>query len=233
MVSTCSREVGVRVSDSELNLDARPLLSLVLSRMLGGAAGFTSMCVEHLPSPVTQAPSKVQLTYTGAQTSAEATAMSAVDGKGPLVCQTVKVYARSDGKTHDVFARVLSGTIKVWDQVRVLGPGYTPQNTEDSCVCEVNQLWVFNGRYRVMVNQVSAGNWVLIGGIDNGVTKTATIVSADDAPEDVCVFTPLVFNTRSTFKVAIEPVVPAELPKMLTGIRHINKTYVSVCMCSI
>lgn len=36
---------------------------------------------------------------------------------------------------------------------------------------------------------------------------------------------PLRFNTVSVNKVAVEPLIPSELPKMLEGIRKINKSY--------
>lgn len=36
---------------------------------------------------------------------------------------------------------------------------------------------------------------------------------------------PIRFNTHSVIKVACEPLLPSELPKMLDGIRKINKSY--------
>jgi U5 small nuclear ribonucleoprotein component len=43
--------------------------------------------------------------------------------------------------------------------------------------------------------------------------------------EDAYIFKPLRFPTAATLKVAIEPVNPSELPKMLDGLRKINKSY--------
>ncbi len=39
------------------------------------------------------------------------------------------------------------------------------------------------------------------------------------------IFHPLKFNTQSTIKIAVEPVNPSELPKMLDGLRKVNKSY--------
>lgn len=39
------------------------------------------------------------------------------------------------------------------------------------------------------------------------------------------IFKPLEFNTEAVVKVACEPLNPSELPKMLEGLRKINKTY--------
>jgi hypothetical protein len=39
------------------------------------------------------------------------------------------------------------------------------------------------------------------------------------------IFRPFKFNTNSVLKIAVEPVNPSELPKMLDGLRKINKSY--------
>jgi U5 small nuclear ribonucleoprotein component len=78
-------------------------------------------------------------------------------------------------------------------------------------------------RYNIEVNSIGAGNWVLIKGVDSSIAKTATLVSSNT--NDAYIFKPLKFNTISVMKIAVEPLNPAELPKMLEGIRKINKTY--------
>lgn len=135
-----------------------------------------------------------------------------------------KSYARPDGSAFDSFGRVYSGTVRVGDRVKVLAEGYTLDDQEDMSVQEVTRIWVMEGRYRVEVNRVTAGNWALFEGLDAGVTKTATITSLK-GNDSACIFRPLQFNTLSTMKVAIEPINPSELPKMLDGLRKINKTY--------
>ena len=42
------------------------------------------------------------------------------------------------------------------------------------------------------------------------------------------IFRPLKFNTTSVIKIAVEPVNPSELPKMLDGLRKVNKGYPSL-----
>lgn len=74
------------------------------------------------------------------------------------------------------------------------------------------------------MNRVPAGNWVLIEGIDQPIVKTATIVGVNESSE-LYIFRPLKFNTNSVIKIAVEPVNPSELPKMLGGLRKVNKSY--------
>ncbi len=79
-------------------------------------------------------------------------------------------------------------------------------------------------RYTIQVNRVPAGNWVLIEGVDQPIVKTATITEPT-GNEEAHIFKPLKFNTSSVIKIAVEPVNPSELPKMLDGLRKINKSY--------
>jgi len=88
----------------------------------------------------------------------------------------------------------------------------------------VSKLFVAEGRYNIEVSRVPAGNWVLIEGVDSAIVKSATIVgqTAESEPET---FRPLRFDNLSCIKIAVEPVNPSELPKMLDGLRKVNKTY--------
>ena len=91
-------------------------------------------------------------------------------------------------------------------------------------ILTVGRLWIYESRYMVEVNRVPAGNWVLIEGIDQPIVKTATITNSHPT-EDLYIFRPLKFNTQAVIKIAVEPVNPSELPKMLDGLRKVNKSY--------
>lgn len=43
--------------------------------------------------------------------------------------------------------------------------------------------------------------------------------------DSIEILKPIKMNTTSIIKVAIEPIIPSELPKMLDGIRMVDKTY--------
>jgi len=115
--------------------------------------------------------------------------------------------------------------LKEGQQVKVLGENYEVAGGEDMYVAKVEKLWIMQagGRYKVRINKLSAGNWVGIEGIDKGILKTATIVDIDDS--ETISFKRLDFNCESVIKIACEPLIPSELPKMLEGLRKINKSY--------
>lgn len=50
----------------------------------------------------------------------------------------------------------------------MLGEGFTLEEEEDLVVKNISKLWILQagGRYKIDVDMITAGNWVLIEGID-------------------------------------------------------------------
>lgn len=218
-------ELGVQLQNKDFHLDTRPLLKLILTQFFGNATGFVDMCVDHLPSPTDAARVKTEHIYTGPLDTEVASALVRCDTTGPLMVQVTKLYHKADLSAFDALGRVFSGTIRTGQRVKVLGEGYSMDNEEDMAEREITNLWVFEGRYRIPVKSAPAGTWVLIEGVDSSIMKTATIVDDNSAEDELYVFKPLRFNTVATMKIAVEPINPAELPKMLEGLRKVNKSY--------
>jgi U5 small nuclear ribonucleoprotein component len=163
---------------------------------------------------------------------------------GPVSVHVTKLYHATDAQSFRALGRVVSGTLRKGAQVKVLGEGYSPEDEEDMMRVTVDDLWVsgsrlvlvladisgimhlheFMSRYFIPVEEVPAGNLALIGGVDASITKTATLVSID-IEDDLYIFRPIKHMSQSVLKVAIEPIAPSELPKMLSGLRSINKSY--------
>ncbi|KAL1919373.1 uncharacterized protein VTP21DRAFT_2066 [Calcarisporiella thermophila] len=219
--------LGITLKPSYYSLDVKPLLKLVLDQFFGRPSGFTDMIVEHVPSPIENAVNKIEHTYTGPMDTALASSMRECDPEGPLVIHITKLYNKNDASGFDAFGRILSGTVHRGQTVRVLGESYSTDDEEDMAEKEVAHVWVHETRYRIEMDSIPAGNWVLLGGVDTSIVKTATIVPRR-WEEDVHIFRPLRFTTQPVMKVAVEPVNPTDLPKMLDGMRRINKSYLIV-----
>ncbi|CAG8498929.1 10302_t:CDS:10 [Scutellospora calospora] len=217
--------LGIYLKASHFKLDVKPLLRIVLDQFFGPATGFVDMVVQHIPSPEKNASKKIEHTYTGPMHTDVAEAMRKCDSDGPLMIYVTKLYNSSDASTFDAFGRILSGTVRKGQTVRVLGEGYSIDDEEDMTIQEVLDVWIFESRYRIGVDGVPAGNWVLLGGVDNSIVKTATITENSDDEGHKHIFRSLSFVTTAVLKVAVEPVNPSELPKMLDGLRKINKSY--------
>lgn len=220
-------ELYIRMTAEEMKMNIRPLLRLVCTRFLGDLCGIVDMCVNHISSPQINAPIKVSHIYTGPIESPIGQDMINCNPNGRLMIHTSKMYPTEDCTLFMVLGRVMSGTIEAGQKIRVLGESYTRFDEEDSRDLTVGRLWISEARYTVELTRVPAGNWVLIEGIDRHIVKTSTITDIFNNTDDdeLHIFRPLKFNTQSVIKIAVEPVNPSELPKMLDGLRKVNKSY--------
>eukprot|EP00743_Colponemidia_sp_Colp-15_P002126 GILK01002308.1.p1 GENE.GILK01002308.1~~GILK01002308.1.p1 ORF type:complete len:1002 (+),score=162.07 GILK01002308.1:66-3008(+) len=218
-------DLGIYLKKEEVRLDPKPLLKLVCQRFFGDVSSMVDIVVHKVPSPVENARLKVEHVYSGDLDSDLVERMCSCDTSvdAPLMIMVTKLYSKPDCSAFDVFGRVMSGVVRVGDTVRVLGESYSSDDQEDMVDREITNLWLYESRYRVEINVVSAGNWVLIEGVDQSIYKTATITKRGN--DEAGIFRPLVFNTKSVVKIACEPLNPSELPKMLEGLRKINKSY--------
>lgn len=218
--------LGIYLKPSQYKTDAKQLLESVCGQFFGKSEGFVDMIVQHVPSPIDGAKQKVDHYYTGPTDTKVAESILKCDQDGPLVIQITKLYHTQDASSFWSFGRVLSGTAKSGQHVRVLGEGYTIDDEEDMVTATLGDVFIAESRYNLPTSGVPAGSWALLSGVDNSIAKTATIVAAKfDDDEDAYIFKPINHFTESVFKVAVEPINPSELPKMLDGLRKINKSY--------
>lgn len=227
-VDTClphmMTELNIKLTKEEQKMNVRPLIALICKRFFGDFRAFVDLVVKNIKSPIDNAKTKVEHIWLGPLESKLAEEMSKCDANGPLMVHTTKNYPTADATSFRVLGRVMSGTIESNADVRVLGENYSIQDEEDCRRLTVGRLWVHVARYQIEVSRVPAGCWALIEGIDQPIVKTATIAELD-YEEDMYIFRPLKFNTKSVVKMAIEPINPSELPKMLDGLRKVNKSY--------
>jgi U5 small nuclear ribonucleoprotein component len=184
------------------------------------------MIVQHIPSPAEGGERFLERYYTGPLDTKVAASMKSCDQDGPLVVHVTKLFSTSDAKSFYSFGRVLSGTARPGMEVRVLGEGYSLDDDEDMTAASISEVFIAETRYNIPTDGVPAGNLVLLGGVDNSIVKSATIMAPKlEGDEDAYIFRPLTHFTESVLKVAVEPINPSELPKMLDGLRKIQKSY--------
>ena len=233
LLSATLKRLDIKLTAKELHLDPKPLLRLVMRKFFDSqrVSGFTDMIVRHVPSPKQAAESKIAHIYSGYSASGDSSlvkSMTSCDASGALMINAVKSYSTPDGENFVVLGRIMSGTLKVGQRVRVLGEAYTPDDREDSVESTITSVSLSQGRHQTSVNQLTAGNWCLLEGADESMVKTATITSIpnnENEAAEVCIFQPVQFDTISTVKLAIEPLRPSELPKMLEALRKVNRSY--------
>ena len=114
-------ELRVSLSKKQLQMDAEPLLKLVMRQFFRGHGGFVDALTQMVPSPVAGAAAKVRRSWRGDVTSALGESMCACDAKGALMINVVKMYRTPDAEDFLAFGRVLSGVVKSGMEVDVLG----------------------------------------------------------------------------------------------------------------
>lgn len=220
------KTLGIQLTPTQLRSNAKDLLKLVCAQFFGPAGAFVDMVVQHVPSPVSGARRSVERDYTGPVESKLGESMLKCDPDGPLLVQITKLYSAPDASTFNAFGRVMSGTVYADSTIRVLGESYSLEDEEDSATATITAVQLACSRYTIPLSGVPAGNLVLLSGVSNSINKTATVVPHNMPDgEDAYIFRPLHHFTESVLKVAVEPVNPSELPKMLEGLRKINKSY--------
>ncbi|KAK5113052.1 hypothetical protein LTR62_003631 [Meristemomyces frigidus] len=219
-------ELGISLKPSQFKANAKDLLRLVCEQFFGTASGFVDMLSQHIPSPQQGAKRMLDGFYTGPQDTKVAGAMLECDAEGPLVVHITKLFNTADAQSFNAYGRVMSGTAHPGDKVRVLGENYSLYDEEDMVIASIESVSIAESRYAVPVSGIPAGNLCLLSGITNSIVKTATLVAPIlPEEEDAYIFKPLTHFFESVFKVAVEPINPSELPKMLDGLRKINKSY--------
>lgn len=171
-------QIGVYLKGEEYRLNIKSLIKLIFQRYLSACSPLIDAITNHIPSPAESTKRLIDAHYTGDRVGPFYQQIIKCSAEGPLYIHTVKMFNKVDCKSFDVFGRVLNGTIKEGQELRIMGEGYTIDEQEDVFVKTAVKLYLLQGRERRHVKSVPAGNFVLIEGIDMAVTKTATITDS-------------------------------------------------------
>lgn len=110
----------VQLSPEEYRLNIKSMIKLIFSRYFKANTCFVSTIIQHIRTPTSRAQAIMQKFYRGPSSDFK-TQVSKGSSQGPLLVHTVKMYHKNDYKTFDVWGRVISGTLKKRDKLRILG----------------------------------------------------------------------------------------------------------------
>ncbi|KAL4740902.1 P-loop containing nucleoside triphosphate hydrolase protein [Aspergillus similis] len=122
------------------------------------------------------------------------------------------------------FARLYSGTLSVGDSVYVLPPKFSPENAHASPEPQkviVTDLYLLMGRSLEPLQSVPAGVVFGIGGLAGHILKTGTLCSQLEGGINLAGVS---LDTPPIVRVALEPVSPSDLSKMVTGLRLLEQS---------
>jgi elongation factor 2 len=92
-----------------------------------------------------------------------------------------KMVPTNDKGRFYAFGRVFSGVVHTGQNVRIMGPNYTPGSKNDLNIMCIQRTLLFNGSKVDVVPDVPCGNTVGLIGVDQYLMKQGTISDHEDA----------------------------------------------------
>jgi elongation factor 2 len=212
--------LGIELKADDKNLQQKKLLKSVMQKWLPADEALLEMMVLHLPSPATAQRYRVENLYTGPMDDITANAIRNCDPKGPLVMYVSKMVPTSDKGRFFAFGRVFAGTISSGMKARILGPNFEFGKKDDLYIKSVQRTVIMMGRKTEPVDSVPCGNTCAVVGIDQFISKTGTLTTDESSHPLVS----MKFSVSPVVRVAVEPKNPADLPKLVEGLKRLSKS---------
>jgi len=210
----------VLTTDEKSELAEKQLLKCVMRKWLPAGEALLQMIAIHLPSPHTAQKYRTDLLYEGPNDDDAAVAMRNCDVNGPVMMYISKMVPTSDKGRFYAFGRVFSGCVQTGQKVRIMGPNYVPGGKSDLYVKAIQRTILMMGRYTESIEDVPCGNICGLVGVDQFLVKTGTISTFADAHN----MKVMKFSVSPVVRVAVECKNPADLPKLVEGLKRLSKS---------
>jgi len=219
-VETLYTKLNVKLKADDRALKAKPLMKAFMRTWLPAGDTLLQMIAIHLPSPVQSQKYRCELLYEGPGDDEAAVSIKACNPEGPLMLYVSKMVPTSDKGRFYAFGRVFSGTVKTGLRCRIMGPNYVPGSKTDLYIKQIQRTVLMMGRYTEPIEDVPCGNLVGLVGVDQYLIKTGTISTFDQAHN----FKVMKFSVSPVVRVAVEAKNPADLPKLVEGLKRLSKS---------
>ncbi|KAG7532121.1 hypothetical protein FFLO_03809 [Filobasidium floriforme] len=219
-ITTLLEKLEVKLLPEEKDLEGKPLLKTIMRKFLPAGDSLLEMIVINLPSPATAQRYRVETLYEGPMDDESAIAIRDCDPNGPLMCYVSKMVPTSDKGRFYAFGRVFSGTAKAGPKVRIQGPNFVPGKKDDSFIKPIQRTVLMMGRYVEAIEDVPAGNIVGLVGVDQFLLKSGTLTTSETAHN----MKVMKFSVSPVVQVAVECKNPADLPKLVEGLKRLSKS---------
>jgi len=220
LTTTQGKIVKDVLKTEEKEMEGKPLMKAVMRNWLpAGEAMFQMICI-HLPSPVTAQKYRAELLYEGPHDDLACMGIKNCDSDAPLMMYISKMVPTSDKGRFYAFGRVFSGKIATGMKARIMGPNFVPGKKEDLYEKSIQRTILMMGGRVEAIEDVPAGNICGLVGVDQFLVKTGTITTFKEAHN----MKVMKFSVSPVVRVAVEPKNPADLPKLVEGLKRLSKS---------
>ncbi|KAG6550582.1 hypothetical protein Mapa_007835 [Marchantia paleacea] len=215
-------KLGCALKGEEKELMGKHLMKRVMQTWLPASAALLEMMIFHLPSPATAQRYRVENLYEGPLDDMYANAIRNCDPEGPLMLYISKMIPASDKGRFFAFGRVFAGKVSTGLKVRIMGPNYVPGQKKDLYTKSVQRTVIWMGRRQESVEDVPCGNTVALVGLDQFITKNATLTNEKEV--DAHPIRAMKFSVSPVVRVAVQCKVASDLPKLVEGLKRLAKS---------
>jgi len=213
-------KLGIVLKGTDKEEEGKNLLKIVMRTWLPAGETLLQMIAIHLPSPVTAQRYRMEILYEGPHDDEAAIAVKTCNPDGPLMMYISKMVPTTDKGRFYAFGRVFSGVVASGQKVRIMGPNYVPGKKDDLNEKSIQRTILMMGRNTESIEDVPSGNICGLVGVDQYLVKTGTITTYKDAHN----MKVMKFSVSPVVRVAVEPKNPADLPKLVEGLKRLAKS---------
>ncbi|KAF1755851.1 hypothetical protein GCK72_012302 [Caenorhabditis remanei] len=214
------KKLSIKLDYDEEDLEGKPLLKAFMRRWLPAGDTMLQMIAFHLPSPVAAQNYRMEMLYEGPHDDDAALAIKNCDPNGPLMMYISKMVPTSDKGRFYAFGRVFSGKVATGMKARIQGPNYVPGKKDDLYEKTIQRTIIMMGKYVECIEDIPCGNIAGLVGVDQYLVKGGTITTFKDAHN----LRVMKFSVSPVVRVAVEAKNPADLPKLVEGLKRLAKS---------
>ncbi|KAJ2948253.1 hypothetical protein O0L34_g7481 [Tuta absoluta] len=214
------KKLNIAIKHEDADKDGKALLKVVMRTWLPAGEALLQMIAIHLPSPVVAQKYRMEMLYEGPHDDEAALGIKNCDPEAPLMMYVSKMVPTSDKGRFYAFGRVFSGKVITGQKARIMGPNFQPGKKEDLYEKTIQRTILMMGRYVEAIEDVPSGNICGLVGVDQFLVKTGTITTYKNAHN----MKVMKFSVSPVVRVAVEPKNPADLPKLVEGLKRLAKS---------
>jgi elongation factor 2 len=213
-------KLGVKLTPEDMDLEGKKIVRKVMQQWINASDALIEMIIIHLPSPRVAQKYRTLYLYEGPMDDDCAKGMIACDPNGPFMMFVSKMVPSSDGGRFYAFGRVFSGKAECSKRVKIMGPNYKLGKNEDLYEKNIQRIVLMMGRRAEDVLDVPCGNTCALVGVDQCLVKQGTI--SDNA--NASIIRSMKYSVSPVVRIAISPKNPADLPKLIEGMKKMAKS---------
>ena len=202
----------------------KKLLKTIMMKFLPAAETLLQMIVMHLPSPAKAQTYRAEMLYSGEPTMEDKyfAGIKNCDQTAPLIVYISKMVPTADKGRFFAFGRIFSGKVRSGQKVRIMGNNYSYGKKQDLYEDKpVQRCVLMMGRYQEAVEDMPCGNVCGLVGVDKYIVKSATITDDGETPYPL---RDMKYSVSPVVRVAVQAKNPADLPKLVEGLKRLSKS---------